>query len=186
MTIYLTSDCHFGHDRDFIWGPRGFSSLEEHDRTIVENWNSIVTPQDTVYILGDLMLGTNHEYGLNCLKALQGEKYFIAGNHDTLRRQEEYQEIRLAGLGLAHILNAEGYRFYLCHYKTETSRIDNMAPLKNHLINLHGHTHSKAKFESDNPFQYNVALDCHNNYPVPLGVVINDINQKCEECLSFL
>ena len=28
---YFTSDLHIGHDKEFIWGSRGFSSLEEHD-----------------------------------------------------------------------------------------------------------------------------------------------------------
>lgn len=27
--IFLTSDLHFNHDREFIYGPRGFKSVEE-------------------------------------------------------------------------------------------------------------------------------------------------------------
>ena len=54
---YFTSDLHIGHDRDFIWKARGFSSIEEHDTEILKRWNSIVQPEDTVYILGDLCLG---------------------------------------------------------------------------------------------------------------------------------
>ena len=57
--IYFTSDLHFGHNREFIWGPRGFKSSWEHDETIVKNWNSLITEEDDVYILGDLMLGDN-------------------------------------------------------------------------------------------------------------------------------
>ena len=32
--IYLSSDTHFGHVKDFLWRPRGFSSVEEmNERT---------------------------------------------------------------------------------------------------------------------------------------------------------
>ena len=35
--IYFTSDTHFCHDKEFLYKPRGFSSIEEHDKTVVEN-----------------------------------------------------------------------------------------------------------------------------------------------------
>ena len=67
--IWCSSDLHFGHDRQFMYGPRGFSSIEEHDATIIENWNKIVKPNDTVYLLGDLMLNDN-ENGIKKLNQL--------------------------------------------------------------------------------------------------------------------
>lgn len=35
--IYVTSDLHLGHDREFIYGPRSFSNVTEHDETIVKD-----------------------------------------------------------------------------------------------------------------------------------------------------
>lgn len=29
--IFLTSDLHFGHQREFLYGPRGFNTIQEHD-----------------------------------------------------------------------------------------------------------------------------------------------------------
>ena len=43
MAIFLTSDMHFGHDREFIWKARGYSSVEEMNEDYIEKWNSIVT-----------------------------------------------------------------------------------------------------------------------------------------------
>ena len=57
--IYFTSDLHIGHDRDFIWKERGFSSVEKHNEEILKRWNEVVKPEDTVYILGDLAMGQN-------------------------------------------------------------------------------------------------------------------------------
>ena len=57
--IYFTSDFHFCHNRDFIYERRGFSSIEEHDQTIIDNFNSIITDEDILYILGDVFLDDN-------------------------------------------------------------------------------------------------------------------------------
>ena len=67
--IYVTSDLHIGHDKDFMYTPRGFSSITEHDNAILENWNKIVKDDDIVYILGDIMLGDNF-YGLDIFNNL--------------------------------------------------------------------------------------------------------------------
>ena len=48
-------------------GARGFKSIEEHDAEIIKRWNEVITAEDDVYILGDLMLGDNAE-GMNILK----------------------------------------------------------------------------------------------------------------------
>ena len=44
--IFITSDTHFGHDRAFLYGPRGFTNYVEHDTAIIENWNNTVTDDD--------------------------------------------------------------------------------------------------------------------------------------------
>ena len=31
--IFVTSDLHFGHDREFIWKARGFNSVQEMNET---------------------------------------------------------------------------------------------------------------------------------------------------------
>ena len=53
---FFTADLHIGHIQPFLWQRRGFSSIEEHDITILKNWNSTVSPNDNVYILGDLCM----------------------------------------------------------------------------------------------------------------------------------
>ena len=68
--IFVTSDWHFMHDRAFIWGARGFSSVEEMNNAIIERHNKVVSPEDDVYVLGDLMLGSDLEKGLNLMNQL--------------------------------------------------------------------------------------------------------------------
>ena len=190
--IFLAIFTLVSHDREFIYKPRGFSSIEEHDTTVIENWDKIVKPNDTVYLLGDLMLNDN-EGGIAKLNQLNGTIYYIRGNHCSDARCILYKEktrmIPLCGqfeTSWAAVQKINGFNFYLSHYPTMTSYLENMAPLKQHLINLHGHLHSKNKFYQDIPFMYNVALDAHNNMPVSFDEIISDIKAKKDECLTML
>ena len=56
--IWITSDTHFGHDKDFIWGARGFENIEQHNQEIIKRWNEVVKKDDIVYHLGDGMFKT--------------------------------------------------------------------------------------------------------------------------------
>lgn len=177
MAIYLTSDTHFCHDKEFIYGPRGFSSAEEMSETIVKNWNSVVKPEDTVYHLGDVMLNDNDK-GMEFLKRLNGNIYILAGNHDTPARIQRYYEAKnVVETGkYSDILKYKGYTFYLSHYPTVTGNYDDsQKSLKRLVINLYGHTHQKEKFYNDNPLMYCVCQDAHNCYPVNLDKIIEEI-----------
>ena len=48
--IFFTSDLHLGHENCIRLCNRPFSSIEEMDETLIENWNHKVTGKDTVYI----------------------------------------------------------------------------------------------------------------------------------------
>ncbi len=186
--IYLTSDLHFGHNKEFIYKPRGFSSIEEHDQTIIKNWNTVVKDDDDVIILGDLML-MDDEHGIDCLRSLKGNKYYIRGNHDTDNRVKLYERPdkgNLYNLGYAHLLNYCKYHFYLSHYPTLTTNFDDRGSLKKRTLNLFGHTHSKEEFfQSNNPGMYNVALDAHSCYPINIEIIIEEMERKAQECRSL-
>lgn len=53
--VFFTSDLHVGHDRDFIYGPRGFKSVHEHDETLIARWNETCSETSIVFHLGDLV-----------------------------------------------------------------------------------------------------------------------------------
>lgn len=184
--IYLTSDLHFGHNKEFIYKPRGFNSIVEHDETIINNWNQIVQDDDEVYILGDLMLNDNL-HGVECLKRLKGIKSFIRGNHDSDVRVNFYtdENCDVGYCGDAMRLTYNGYHFYLSHYPTLTGNLDKET-LKQMELNLFGHTHSKNKFFEDRPYMYNVSVDAHNCYPVSIDTIIKDMNEKMKECKEML
>lgn len=178
--IYFTSDWHFNHDKDFIWKSRGFDNVHEMNNVIMERHNEIVRPEDTVYVLGDLCMGGGSDEILRknrkMIQSMKGNLKVIIGNHDTSTRLKMYGECyNVEILGYAHFEKINKYNLYMSHYPSFTGNLDYDKPLKARVINIFGHTHSDELFYEDNPLMYNVAVDAHNCYPVPLEKVIEDI-----------
>ena len=182
--IYFTSDLHIGHNKNFIYGNRGFPDVFSHDKAIVDNWNSIVEDEDEVYVLGDIMLGDN-KYGSSVFNQLKGLKHIITGNHDTNARIDLFPELRgVVDVSLAKMFKFENFNFFLCHYPVLCAFPDKK-PLNKHLVCLCGHTHYKDKFYEDNPFIYNVALDAQAMSPVCITQIISDIKEKFASIASL-
>ena len=85
MSVWFTSDLHFCHDKEFLYGPRGFTNVGDMNEELIKKWNDVVTTEDIVYVLGDLMLN-NDEKALRCIERLNGTLHIILGNHDTENR----------------------------------------------------------------------------------------------------
>ena len=189
--IFLTSDLHFNHDREFVWKVRGFESVQEMNETIVENWNSVVGPDDDVYVLGDLCLGGGGPLVLQknkiLIEALNGRIHIIRGNHDTEPRVRMYETCTnvVDVVKWADMLHYRGYHFYLSHFPTLTGNLEKES-LKQCTCNLFGHTHQTTNFHLDMPFMYHVGVDSHNCYPVALDDIIEEMKAKVRECLAEL
>ena len=171
--IWFTSDLHFGHDKIFIYEPRGFKSIYDAAETIIKHFNEVVAWDDDIYILGDCMLG-NIEFGLSCLRQLPGQKHLIFGNHDTNDRIERYKESKIfISTEWGGRIKSGKYSFYFSHYPMMMGNYKDRHPT----WNLSGHTHSKDKFQYGDNCIYNVAVDAHNCYPVSLDQIIEDITE---------
>ena len=184
MAIFLTSDMHFGHNREFIWKARGYSSIEEMNEDYVDKWNSVVSDEDDVYILGDLMLGepSNIEY----IKRLKGKFHIVLGNHDTATRQRLYADLpNVVEMNWAIMLNYRKYHFFMTHFPCMTGNLER-ENLHQMTLNLYGHTHQTTNFFEDRPYMYHVGVDSHYGYPINLDVIIDAMKAKVEECKSFL
>ncbi len=110
--VFFTSDLHFGHKNIIRFDNRPFFSIEEMDRTLIENWNRKVSEDDTVYVLGDISW-YNDEKTTEIFAGLNGHKILIKGNHDRVHGKvrkvfeeiTDYKEISL-----------NGNKIVLCHY----------------------------------------------------------------------
>lgn len=179
--IWLCSDLHFCHDRDFIYKPRGFNSVHEMNEQIIKNFNEVVNWDDDLYILGDCFLNDNEE-GMSYMRRLPGKKHIIWGNHCTTTRQELMKLEGFDCLGYGHVLQYRGYHFYLSHYPTLTSNYDDNKPLKRRVVSLCGHSHTQNKFiDMDKGLIFHVELDAHQNKPILIDDIIEDIKNYVKE-----
>lgn len=136
--IFLISDTHFSHRgivqflrADGVTKERPWDNIEEMDEALVKNWNSVVSPKDKVYHLGDVVINRS---ALPILDRLNGEKVLIKGNHDVFRADEYLRYFK--DIRGTHSLGGRG-EFILSHipvhpfYVTERWK-----------GNIHGHLHS--------------------------------------------
>lgn len=155
MSSFIVSDTHFGHTncwakfklRDGVTPMRPFSSTEEMDEFMVDQWNKTVNPQDTVYHLGDVVVDKRH---LEIVKRLNGKKRLIRGNHDIYKDQL-YRDV-----GFQKIYGVRVFvdKFILSHVPLHPDSITHRFK-----CNVHGHTHANFVLNmplGKKPTQYNV------------------------------
>lgn len=178
--IFLTSDLHFCHNKEFMYAPRGFTSVEEHDEGLIRNWNEIIEDDDDVYVLGDIMLADTDK-GMEYLRRLKGKLHIIRGNHDSLTKIALYPESpNVVEILPATYLKYGKFTFFLCHYPTLTGNFNDNS-LKYSIINLYGHTHQQDNFYTIDgkpfPLMYHVGLDSHDMKPVLIDDALEEIKK---------
>lgn len=162
------------HDREFIWGARGYNNVKEMNKIQIEKFNSVITDEDEVWILGDLVLG-DIDGGLELLKQLKGKIHVCLGNHDTGKREQIYRDMGW-DVQLCAKLKYKKYNFYLSHYPTITHDLEEKK-LWQQIWNLCGHLHiTDPYYQMKQGFPiYHIEVDAHNGYPVSLDEIIEQI-----------
>lgn len=175
--VWLMSDLHIGHDKDFLYKPRGFQSIEDHNQTLIENIKACVGENDDFYILGDLTLG-DLDAAAAYLRQIPGHVHVILGNHDTDRRVEFYESLGW-DVQFATVIRYGKQRFYLSHYPTNTAN-----PGEDFLslatVSVYGHTHQDWHWSSDHPFSFCVCPEANNNFPLSLEEIISILRESIQ------
>ena len=112
--IYLSSDYHFFHKNIITYSKRPFASVPEMNEALIANHNSVITPEDDFYFLGDFAF-CSIEWQKEILSKLNGRrKVLIWGNHDRKETQMRY-----LGFDEFHInldMEYSGIKFRLSHF----------------------------------------------------------------------
>lgn len=159
MTIFFTSDTHFGHQGIIGHCQRPFGPVEEMDAMMVREWNRAVTPADTVYHLGDFAWHKRKADQAALLDRLNGIKHLIVGNHDhtDTRNLKSWASVQYAMK-----LKVEGIAIYLSHYPVLGFRED---------LHFHGHQHNTTPFVVRH--QVDVGVDAWRFGPVSLVEILS-------------
>ena len=115
---------------------RPFTSTEEMDEAMVERWNAVVRPQDTVYHLGDVVI---NKKSLHHIKRLNGKKRLIRGNHDIFKDQD-YRDV---GFEQIHGVRVFVDKFIMSHIPLHPDCIT-----ERFRVNVHGHLHANRVMET--------------------------------------
>lgn len=138
MKIYVTADLHFGHAniRKFCPETRGrFADTEHMDSQMVVEWNNIVSPQDTVYILGDVAF-CKADKAATILNRLNGTKILIEGNHDVKNLTDPAFRACFKEVHKVHEIVHNGNLVVMCHFPfLEWNRMHRGS------VHLYGHVH---------------------------------------------
>lgn len=164
--IYFISDTHFNHQNIIKYCNRPFSSAEDMNNSIINNWNNIIDESDIVYFLGDLSLGKNVEDTyLYLSKILKGNIIVLRGNHDRSN----------STLSKYFTVIEQGYRF---HYKDYNFILSHQPLFENQIpkdyINIHGHIHDKI---IKSKYHINVSADVIGFSPISVDNIIDSILQ---------
>ena len=165
MSIFFTADMHFGHENANTGKgirqhcDRPFSSIEEMDAKLIENWNSRVSNKDEVYILGDFAWRNHAHY----LMAVKGKKHLVQGNHDKMS-QDVLRSFTSVGQIVQKAFN--GQLIIMCHFPM---RSWNARAHKS--WHLFGHVHGRLN-NTLLPRTLDVGVDTHAFMPWSLDEVV--------------
>jgi len=115
MSNYYIADLHFGHFNVMRFDNRNFGSIEEMEKKLIQNWNSVVSKSDTVYILGDFCWSKDDKEWIRILDLLTGSKVLIRGNHDLKKMSVELKK-RFADIKDYKEITDNGKHIIMCHY----------------------------------------------------------------------
>lgn len=153
--ILVGSDFHYGHNKEFLYVPRGFQSPEEHDEWIQSQIDSI-SPSSLLIFLGDLGLSIGPQKIQDFLMTFPCETIAIMGNHNSgvyqLYQQnlpKGFEGCQLYPMKITPNVTLMGYEFLL-DVDHDYFYCRHMAPLiwpdQNRLRTcLTGHSHGNLK-----------------------------------------
>ena len=174
--IWFTADTHFAHANIIRYCGRPFTSVQEMDEQLVERWNSAVTPDDTVYHLGDFTLKGSDVFAA-CAQKLNGRIRILPGSHDhTWLSEFESESITsLSGYPVQVMPPLVSFEFpelglgrypqviALCHYALRVWDRSHYGAW-----HLYGHSHGTLPSHG---LSLDVGVDCHGYRPISLDEV---------------
>lgn len=188
MTVWFTADCHFNHANIISYTNRPYETTKEMNKALIDNWNSVVAPEDTVVVVGDMFMGSWKNIS-EIVPQLEGNIKLVLGNHDYKRRQEEMEKagIDIAESQVTFYDNGIDPVIMAVHdpeYFADMGYIDCVNYLNDRfvlvdgrdIIWVYGHIHDAAPEgivkEDTGVYSFHVGVDTNNYIPVSWDYIV--------------
>lgn len=165
--MFFIADTHFGEDSIRRYENRPFGSVIEMNETLVANWNSVVSQNDEVYILGDFGASGNEK---EFLSRLNGTKYLVKGNHDT----ESNEYYRRAGFKEVYDMPILFKNFWILSH--DAIYVNTNMPY----ANLFGHVHNNPIIKDYSSQHFCVSAERIEYTPI----LFEEIAKKVKEAVE--
>lgn len=165
--IFFTSDQHFNHNKIISYCKRPFQTIEEMNQVLIERWNSKVSDNDEVYILGDFAFKDHKQF----FETLKGKKHLIAGSHDVFGK--EIGETCLESISKYKEIRFEKRVFVLSHCPLRC-----WEHAQNGSIHLFGHEHGRIQTYN---LSMDVGVDTNNFFPYSLPEILLKMDERKQE-----
>lgn len=188
--IVFWSDTHFNHACAHweipLWKARGFESVEQHNETLIERWNSVCNKNTIAFHLGDFIFGKDSIQNFKDLVSNRlnfSKLYVMPGNHCSGWKQVFEEQP-----GNAFKINqnktvffvpnylevlANGVPLALCHYP-----LASFHGQSRQTIHLHGHCHSNLMKSPLGPLIYKTKTFDVSIENCPFPITLKEIKQK--------
>ena len=146
--LYVTSDTHFNHNKEFIFSNRGYKNPIEMNDDMINIINETVGHDGILLHLGDFCLNTVISEYHSFISRLQiKELWMIYGNHNN-PHQTEYDDVNEYQIGMTKVIKLDNYklirykgkRFICFHYPIGTWEHESQGSM-----HIHGHEHGNYK-----------------------------------------
>ena len=162
---YICADLHFNHKNIIAYENRPWPDRDAMNAGLIENWNKVVSPVDTVYVLGDVGFCSQAK-ATELVKQLNGNKILIMGNHDRERPSYRWIEI-----GFDEVyknparITAYGRNILLMHEPPEKK--------EESIFYIYGHVHGDPAYPDWTPDSACVSIERLNFAPAKLEDVVS-------------
>lgn len=165
--VYFIGDLHFGHKGilKFAKGYRCTDSMEEHDKWIVRQWNSVVKSNDTVFVVGDICFDRNK---LGLVKQMRGNKHLILGNHDNFNNRDYSKYFNKVTGPIKY------KKYWVTHIPIHPNELWGCK-------NIHGHVHMNSI--DDNNY-INVSVETCRALPINFNNIKNGMHQQAYQMIN--
>ena len=138
--VFFISDLHFGHKYVIAFDKRPFKNVQEMEREMIRRWNAKVSPEDHVFVVGDMFGKVTTAHAGEIVHTLNGKIHLIRGNHDPKGELfESLFEAVVPSKAIQVRVRGEKQKVIMRHRLLPVFRGNDEG-----VVHLYGHTHGSA------------------------------------------